>query len=309
LCVLAFYAILQRASAQGIRGKVTSKSGEALPFASIYVRNLGDGVPTNQNGEYEFRLEKGVYDVLAQYLGFASELKTIVIADEWVELNFELEEQVYALQEVTVKTKQEDPALTIMRKAISKAKFHRLQVQEYSMMVYLKGTGQLTDAPFFMKKELEKEGVKLDEAYTTESVSQITFKQPNTVEEKVISIRTSGDNNATSPAPYIATSFYNAKINEAVTPLAPSAFAYYQFKYEGSFVENGVMINKIKVTPRSKGERVFEGYIYIIEDLWAIHSLDLDDFFTWVFDRSKADLPACSRECMDAIYAYLYFWR
>jgi hypothetical protein len=256
-------------------GKVTGKNGDPLPFASIYVRNLGDGVPTNQNGEYEFRLKKGVYDVLAQYLGFASEVKTVVITEDWEELNFELEEQVYALQEVTVKTKQEDPALTIMRKAISKAKFHRLQVQEYSMMVYLKGTGQLTDAPFFMKKELEKEGVKLNEAYTTESVSKITLKQPNTVEEKVISIRTNGDNNATSPAPYIATSFYNPKINEAVTPLAPSAFAYYQFKYEGSFVENGVMINRIKVTPRSRGERVFEGYIYIIEDIWAIHSLDL----------------------------------
>lgn len=274
LCFFLLASIIE-GNAQGIRGKVTSKSGEVLPFASIYVRNLGDGVPTNQNGEYEFRLKKGVYDVLAQYLGFASEVKTVVVLEDWVELNFELDEQVYALQEVTVKTKQEDPALTIMRKAISKAKFHRLQVQEYSMMVYLKGTGQLTDAPFFMKKELEKEGVKLDEAYTTESVSQITFKQPNTVEEKVISIRTNGDNNATSPAPYIATSFYNAKINEAVTPLAPSAFAYYQFKYEGSFVENGVMINRIKVTPRSRGERVFEGYIYIIEDLWAIHSLDL----------------------------------
>jgi hypothetical protein len=260
---------------QGIKGKVTTSDGEPLPFASIYVRNLGDGVPTNQNGEYEFRLKPGFYDVVAQYLGYASVLKTVEVGENWMDLDFEMKEQVYALQEVEVKTGQEDPALTIMRKAISKAKYHRLQVQEYTMMVYLKGTGELTDAPFFMKKELEKEGVKLNEAYTSESVSRISFKQPNSVEEKVISIRTNGDNNQTSPAPYIATSFYNDKINEAVSPLSPSAFAYYRFKYEGSYVENEVMINRIKVTPRSKGERVFEGYIYIIEDLWAIHSLDL----------------------------------
>ncbi|PRY89014.1 DUF5686 and carboxypeptidase regulatory-like domain-containing protein [Mongoliibacter ruber] len=261
--------------AQGIKGKITNKEGEALPFASIYIRNTGDGVPANQNGDYEIRLKSGYYDVVAQYLGYATQVGTIEVKDNWATLDFQLEEQTYALQEVTVKTGQEDPALTIMRKAISKAKFHRLQVQEYSMMVYLKGTGKLTNAPFFLKKEIEKDGFKLNEAYTSESVSKIHFQQPNKVEETVISIRTSGDNNQTSPAPYIATSFYNAKINEAVSPLAPSAFAYYKFKYEGSFVENGVMINKIRVTPRSRGERVFEGHIYIIENLWAIHSLDL----------------------------------
>jgi hypothetical protein len=261
--------------AQGIRGKVTGANGDALPFATIYIRNLGDGVPTNQNGVYEFKLKPGYYDVVAQYLGFASQVKTVEVLDDWAVLDFKLEEQVYALQEVTVRTKQEDPALTIMRKAISKAKYHRLQVQEYTMMVYLKGTGQLTNAPFFIKKELEKEGMNLNEAYTTESVSQITFKQPNSIEEKVISIRTNGDNNQTSPAPYLATSFYNDKVNEAVSPLSPAAFGYYKFTYEGSFVENNVMINRVKVTPRSRGERVFEGYIYIIEDLWAIHSLDL----------------------------------
>ncbi|MBW3470030.1 DUF5686 and carboxypeptidase regulatory-like domain-containing protein [Arthrospiribacter ruber] len=272
---ILFSLNLHDISAQGIRGSVTSKSGDALPFASIYIRNTGDGVPANQNGDYEIKLKPGYYDVVAQYLGFATQVKTVEVKDGWATLDFGLEEQTYALQEVEVRTGQEDPALTIMRKAISKAKFHRLQVQEYSMMVYLKGTGKLTNAPFFLKKEIEKDGFKLNEAYTSESVSKIHFQQPNKVEETVISIRTSGDNNQTSPAPYIATSFYNPKINEAISPLAPSAFAYYKFKYEGSFIEGDVMINRIRVTPRSRGERVFEGHIYIIENLWAIHSLDL----------------------------------
>lgn len=262
-------------NAQGIRGKVTSDSGEPLAFASVYIRNIADGVPTNQNGEYQYTLKAGFYDVLVQHMGFASVLRTVEVGSSWVELDFVLEQQVYALEEVLVNSGQEDPALTIMRKAISKAKFHRLQVQEYSMMVYLKGTGQLTDAPFFMKKELKKEGVKLNEAYTTESVSKIKFSQPNKVEEEVISIRTNGDNNQTSPAPFLATSFYNDKINDAISPLSPAAFAYYKFRYEGSFFEDGVMVSKIRVSPRSKGERVFDGHIFIIEDLWAIHSLDL----------------------------------
>ncbi len=264
------------ASAQGIRGKVRTAEGEPLPYASVYVRNLGDGVPSNQDGDYEFRLKPGVYDVLVQYLGYKSALHTVTIENQdWVELNFDLEPQIYTLSEVEVKAGAEDPSLTIMRKAIAKAKYHRLQVQKYSMSVYLKGTGQLTDAPFFLKKTLEKEGLKLNEAYTSESVSRITFTQPDKVEEKVISIRTNGDNQSTSPAPYIQTSFYQEKINDIISPLSRAAFQYYKFRYEGSFFDQNVLVSKIRVTPRSRGEKVFEGFIYIIEDLWAIHSLDL----------------------------------
>lgn len=260
---------------QGIRGKVLSVDNEPLPFASVYIRNIGDGVPTNEEGAFEYALPSGIYDVIFQFLGYKSVIETIIIEDTWVDYTVKLEPQTYTLETVEVKAGQEDPALTIMRKAIAKAKYHRFQVQKYSMTVYLKGTGQLTDAPFFLKKTLEEEGMKLNEAYTSESVSRITFTQPDKIEEKVISIRTNGDNQATSPAPYIQTSFYQEKINDIVSPLSRAAFQYYRFTYEGSFFDQDVLVSKIKVTPRSRGEQVFEGYIYIIEDLWAIHSLNL----------------------------------
>ncbi|MBT0811418.1 carboxypeptidase-like regulatory domain-containing protein [Litoribacter ruber] len=275
LMILAISFFGEGLYAQGVRGKVVSESGDPLAYASVYIRNLGDGVPTNQNGEFEYALKPGMYDILVQYIGYTSVLKTVEVQDRWVELNVELKEQVFGLQEVVVRSGQEDPALTVMRKAISKAKFHRLQVQEYSMQVYLKGTGKLTNAPFFLKKKLKEEGLNLNEAYTSESVSEVKFSQPDKIEERVISIRSSGDDNATSPAPYIGTSFYNEKINGAISPLSRSAFAYYKFTLMGSFMEDGILINKVKVTPRSRGENVFEGFIYIIEDLWAIHSLDL----------------------------------
>ena len=260
---------------QGIRGKVATIAGEPLPFASIFIRNLEDGVPTNENGLYEFKLKPGVYDVVVQYLGYKSQIQTVEIGSEWKELDFSLEPQIYNLSQIEIKAGAEDPALTIVRKAIAKAKYHRLQVQEYSMTVYLKGTGQLTDAPFFLKKKLAEEGLNLNEAYTSESVSRIKFSLPDKMEEKVISIRTNGDNQGTSPARFIQTTFYQDKINAIVSPLSRYAFQYYQFKYEGSFFDQNVMVSKIRVIPRSRGEQVFEGYMYLIEDLWAIHSLDL----------------------------------
>ncbi|WP_035805743.1 DUF5686 and carboxypeptidase regulatory-like domain-containing protein [Lunatimonas lonarensis] len=260
---------------QGIRGTVYSENGTRLPFASIVLRNTGEGAPTNDQGYFEIALKPGLYDVVAQYLGYATAVSTVEVTNNWAEVDFRLKEQTYALSEVVISNKQEDPALTIMRKAIAKAKFHRLQVQEYTMKVYIKGTGQLSNIPFLLRKEMEKEGIKANEAYTSESVSILKFRQPNVVEEQVISIRSQGEENQTSPAPYIAASFYAPNVNEAISPFSPAAFAYYRFQYSGSFLEGDVVVNRIKVTPRSRGERVFEGYIYIIEDLWALHSLDL----------------------------------
>ncbi|MFN5337288.1 MAG: DUF5686 and carboxypeptidase regulatory-like domain-containing protein [Bacteroidota bacterium] len=275
LTYLIFLSLATVTLGQGIKGTVKTTAGEPLPFASVYIRNLQDGVPTNENGSYEFKLAPGLYDVVVQYLGYATQIQTVEVGSNWVELNFSLEPQAITLSQVEVQARAEDPALTIMRKAIAKSTYHRLQLQRYSMTVYLKGTGQLTDAPFLLRKKLAEEGLKLNEAYTSESVSRITFSLPNKVEEKVISIRTNGDNQGTSPAPYIQTSFYQDKINEVVSPLSKSAFIYYQFTFQGSFFDQNLLINKIKVTPRSRGEKVFEGYIYIIDDLWAIHSLDL----------------------------------
>ncbi|MDQ3535934.1 MAG: DUF5686 and carboxypeptidase regulatory-like domain-containing protein [Bacteroidota bacterium] len=261
---------------QGIKGTIFDNNSKPLPYASIYIAELSDGASSNLQGQYEINLKPGKYTLLVQFIGYEKQQFIIEIKEDWLQKDIVLQEQVLMLKEIEVKGKREDPALTIMRKAIAKRKYHLLQYDSYQVKVYIKGTGQITNVPFFLKKEIEKEGVKLNEAYTSESVSEIRFEQPDKVEEKVISIRTSGDNSGSiSPSEFINQSFYNDKIADAVSPLSGAAFIYYKFTFEGSFKEGDFEINKIKVTPKSRGEQVFEGYIYIVEDLWSIHSLDL----------------------------------
>ena len=69
--VLLFLGSFSVSHGQGIKGTVTTEEGEPLPFASVYIRNLQDGVPTNEIGRYEFKLAPGLYDVVVQYLGYA----------------------------------------------------------------------------------------------------------------------------------------------------------------------------------------------------------------------------------------------
>ena len=192
----------------------------------------------------------------------------------------------YDLAEVQTKAGNEDPAYTIMRRAIAKSRFHQLQVQRFKARVYTKSSFTVIDLPnlaemAFRKqlKEAEKEAnFKVGVPLLNETVAEVSFSQPNTYRQRIIANRNSqGD--FLSPNQFYNASFYNPTIAGAVSPLSPKAFAYYKFEYKGTFREPGprpVEVSKIQVIPRQYGEGVFRGTIYILENTWAIHSLQLE---------------------------------
>ena len=264
---------------QGIRGVITDENGDPLPFATIFVEGQGTGTASNQDGAYMLRLDPGIHQITFQFLGYNSISKKVSIQNTFQELNIRLKQESIVLETIRVTAEREDAAYTIMRKAIAKAKYHTQQIDSYSATSYIKGSGRIKDLPGLFRKQIEKgmkeSGVDTATAFITESVNEIFYKRPNEFKENVISIRTIGDDNNTSPNAFINSSFYYPKINGAVSPLSPQAFGYYKFEYLGFFTDRDVTINKIKVIPRSRGDQVFEGVIYITDQLWSIHSLDL----------------------------------
>lgn len=275
LLPLFFISFSLYSQSGGIRGTVTGKDGEELGYATIYIRNIETGTTTNNEGFYQIRLDPGKYDLVFQYLGYKTIVKYVDISSEVQTLDVNLQALTYQLSEVIVDSDKEDPAYTIMRKAIAKANYHRQQLNSYSARVYIKGSGRLLDSPFFLRKKIAKEGIDSTTAFTSESVTDIKFTRPNTYEQHVISVRASGDDGNTNPNDYIFGSFYEPKINEAISPLSPRAMAHYYFKYLGAFSDKGVIVNMIKVIPKSKGDNLYSGDLFIIEDLYSIYSLDL----------------------------------
>lgn len=259
----------------GIRGTIKADDGTVLSYATIYVKQLGTGTTTNENGFYELSMPPGTYDLVYQYLGYETQERKVTVGEGFEVINITMKSQVVVLQNIIVTSGNEDPAYTIMRKAIAKAKYHTQQLDSYTAQVYIKGKGKLVDYPWLAKKALEKEGIEKDRVFISESVSEIKYKRPNTFEEKVISIRSDGKDNNTSPNAFIFGSFYQPVIAETVSPLSPAAFGYYKFEYQGTFKDRNYEVSQIKVTPRSRGDNVVEGTIFIVEDWWAIHSLDL----------------------------------
>ncbi len=118
--------------------------------------------------------------------------------------------------------------------------------------------------------------------YLSETVSKIIFEKPDNLKERSIASKVSGDNKGFSYNTARSTiyDFYNNTLNfnsKMISPIADNAFNYYKYKLEGTFQdENNLMINKIKVIAKRDAEPVFEGYIYIVEDSWAIYAVDLD---------------------------------
>jgi len=214
----------------GVKGTIKADDGSVLSFATIFVKQMGTGTTANEEGNYEILLKPGRYDLVFQHLGRRTEVRVVEVSENFVTLNITLIPQDIVLESVTVNADDEDPAYAIMRKGIAKATYHRNLLDSYSARVYIKGAGKLKDYPWLAKKALQKEGIEKNRVYISESVSDVKFTRPNKYEEKVISIRSDGKDNNTSPNGYIFGSFYEPEIAETISPLSPKAFSYYKFE-------------------------------------------------------------------------------
>lgn len=86
-----------------LKGTVYS-GNETLSFASIYIKEIKKGAQTDENGKYEItNIEAGSYSIIASYMGFQTERKTILISKENnIQVNFNLKEDANNLDEVVV---------------------------------------------------------------------------------------------------------------------------------------------------------------------------------------------------------------
>lgn len=271
-----------------IRGKVTSSDGQPIPFVNIAVENTYNSTSANDRGEYELNIKKaGEYTLVFQSLGFKTKKSTLNITSFPYTLNITLLDETYELDEVVI-SNQENPANAIIRQAIANKKINSEKAGRFEADFYSKGIFKVKDLP----KKIMGITVDVPEGmvdstgsgiiYLSETVSKITFEQPDKLKERVIASKISGNDNGFSYNTAMGThyNFYNNYIEfevNMISPLANNAFNYYRFVFEGSFFdENENQINKIKVVPKRDKEPVFEGYIYIVENSWAIYAIDLD---------------------------------
>ena len=264
-----------------LSGRVTDSEGEGLPFAAVYKKNTTLGTTTNAEGYYTLRLAPGEHTVVFRFVGYrTAEISLNLQKDS--ERNIKVEADVVQLQAIEVVAGGEDPAYEVIRQAQAKRKDYLTEVSSYDCDVYIKGLQRLDKAPNAIL------GINLDLdtgiAYLSESVSKFSYQAPDKTKEIVVSSKVSGNNAAFSynQATGMMISFYENTVEieglgerPFISPIASGAMLFYDYKLEGLVPKDGEMLNKIRVIPKRLGDPVFSGLIYIIEDSWRIHSLDL----------------------------------
>src|SRR5690606_5290524 len=160
-------------------------------------------------------------------------------------------------------------------------------IKSFKADFYSRGLIRIKNAPEkFFGQELDEFMVGLDSTrsgilYLSETISEIEYQYPDKLKEKISASKVSGDDNGFSfnTASDVNFNFYNNTIelgNQIISPIADYAFNYYNYKLEGVFYDDkGHLINKIKVIPKRKNDRVFSGLIYIVENQWTIYALEL----------------------------------
>ncbi len=281
LSLIAVFCISTSVSfSQIIKGQVTDESNAPIPFAIIYDEVTYSGITCNADGFYEIRLTPGIHTLVFKAMGYYSVKKNLQITEDQT-VNVTLTIQPVTIKEVVVKPGKEDPAYAIMRKVIGLAPYHQNQIKQYTADVYLRGTLQIIKIPKFVSKHTSINGktniLKSGDAFLEESQNQIIFSAPNHYNQKVVSIRSTFPWNSEeiNPMGMISASLYEPTIDNVISPLAPNAFHYYNYRYEGFIEEGGHVIFKIQVTPRHNSQQLMRGDLYIVDRLWCIHSADL----------------------------------
>lgn len=281
-----------------LSGKVTDSNGNPLPFVSIIITDTYIGTTTNDKGDYVLKSKTPTKSIVSfQYLGYKTKKQSIDFEIKDQKLDIQLEEENIALTEVVVSSKK-DIANSIIKKAIASKKENSEKTNRFTADFYSRGIIRIKDAP---KKILGQKFDAFDDVidstrsgiiYLSETVSKITFQKPDNLKETIIASKVSGKDNGFSfnNAASVNYDFYENYIRfnkNMISPIADNAFNYYKYKLEGTFFDdNKQQINKIKVTPKRVEEPALEGYIYIVDDSWAIYAIDL------TIKGSQVDSPA-----------------
>jgi hypothetical protein len=272
-------------SAQHVKGTIEDAIGNRIGFVSVYEPTTKAGTTANEQGKFDLTLDSGTFTIQFSIIGYKPTQRVVTLKkDETKQLNIVLEEQAYEINEVRVGTHKEDPAYAIIRHAIAHRQLYLNEPKAYQCRTYIKGMQRITDVPKRVLLMKVPEDIEPGIVYLSESVSELFVQKPNLVKEKLISSKVSGDNKAFSfnRAGSIRFNLYENMLpsyglNQRgfVSPIANNALMYYDYKLEGESRDGKYTIFKIKLLPKRKHDPAFRGHIYVIKDLWRVHSSDL----------------------------------
>ncbi len=280
LCV--FFLFINNISAQNLDGRVIDSSGVAINAATIFVKELNQGLISDKNGRFQISLKKGDYTLMCKYPGYKEMTYNISLSsDDKLYCDFLIEKDsiVGYGNDLIGKSIQAD---SIIRNCIRKAPAYHSSIMHFEANSYIKGNMVLNDVSSFMDKATYRfENIHVSElkgeVISQEIYSNLEYYFPETYKIKIDGQKGYIPENFTEKAAIniLKGSIYSEWFCGFISPLNQSAFRYYRFKYEGYYTPDKLKVHKIKVEPKMKDTELFSGYLYITDSLWTVDHLVL----------------------------------
>lgn len=275
-----------------LKGKIYDEKNNEIPFANVYIEGTTNGTTSNADGEFSLTLKEGDQKtIVVQSLGYIKKKIKLDLNTITSEMKIVLKSENYLLNEVTIKANARDPAYAIMKEAVKRRQDNFELVKSFSADIYMKTNVRLLKVPkklpFFLaaNKSRIPDTNNLGIIYLSESVAKYFFEAPDKVKEKMIASKVAGTKTGFSwnRVEDVFVNFYKPSINMSfyserpfISPLANGSVLSYKFKLLGTTYIDNKPVHRIQVSPRRKGDPLFNGEIYIAEgDNYQIYSTDL----------------------------------
>ena len=315
LSFIGLLFLVDTAFGQSLSGFVVNEDNEPIPYVNIFVRQLSSGTTTDEKGYYFLTMDPGEYDLVISSIGYETK-NALVKVDNNDKANFELSSSDYELDEITIKASKKDPAYEIIRQVIENKKKYQSQIQTFKCEVYVKALEEIDIKEKEKKEMSEAEKAREERRKKREANQSTAMEDDKAVSEaeqakakemaKLNLLEMQLTLNFQAPENYkeerTAYKVYGSKhglyvprfddadfdfydnmvemreITETpiVSPVSRTAILSYKYKLMASEKENGMLVHKIRVTPRKTGNSTVRGHIYINDELWNINRVDFD---------------------------------
>ena len=255
---------------QGSVNDVSSK--EPLAYANIRVENSFRGTAANIEGDFLLKLSGGNYTLIISYIGYISDTVNVELNND-KNINISLSPIGFDLPPITV-FPGENPAVQIIKNAISKKELRKKALNDYTFEAYtktvLKTTKDISTQRSSEYSLTRKDTGDLKITALLENESKGYFKNPDQYKD-VITARKQSKN--LPPAANILAGgrvlvdFYNESIdvveNPLVGPLADDALDFYYYYISDTLAIDNYNVFEISFEPDDNSDPGLLGKLYI----------------------------------------------
>ncbi len=270
-----------------LKGKVKDKpTSSPLSYSNIRIAGTTLGTATNFEGNFELKLNRGNYKLIASFIGYRSDTISVTLESN-KSINFLLDPVQVNLQEITV-FPGENPALEIIRRAINSKHERNNKLNTYEFHAYTKGLVKTTK-DFTARNNSASLSIgtqdtgKLKISGIIENESKGYFKKPNNYKDEIIARKQS----ANTPSSVniltggrIIQNFYSDDIQffnrPLPSPISDDAIDYYDYIIEDTLAMDNKNVFQIHVEPIKKTDPGFVGKIFISDDQFSLVKIDLN---------------------------------